>query len=260
MERRKSQRFRGGIYCTFRAGSVFSAKKSPMLFVKDISQRGLSFIYSEPFPFGKKVSVKLYLPIYSKPVKVKAEVRKSESLPDGQYKIGLQFIKIASGVQKSLEPRIYMSRQAIAKAKETAKDSAFQIALVIARYRNGTMVKGITYDFAQNKKIFHIRTLTGEQGRTGKISISKLKAVFFVKHLEGFPEYPAERGFIDKTTGFRVKVEFFDGETLAGISYGYSLEKQGFWLFPSDPKSNNLRIYVVCEALKNVEEIGLFEG
>ena len=83
--------------------------------MRDISARGLSFIYPEAFPFGKKLLINLYLPMYTKPVKVKTEVKKSERLPDGQYKTGLEFIKIAPQVQKNLEPRTYMSRQARAK-------------------------------------------------------------------------------------------------------------------------------------------------
>ena len=53
--------------------------------------------------------------MYTKPVKVKTEVKKSERFPDGQYKTGLEFIKISPEVQKNLEPRTYMSRQARAK-------------------------------------------------------------------------------------------------------------------------------------------------
>jgi c-di-GMP-binding flagellar brake protein YcgR len=115
MERRKAQRFRGEIYFTFRRGPVFLKKESPIISVKDISQVGLSFIYPEPFSFDEKLDIKLYLPMYSKPVKAKARAKESERLADGQYKIGLEFIKLSPDVQKNLEPRIYLSHQARAK-------------------------------------------------------------------------------------------------------------------------------------------------
>lgn len=115
MERRKAQRFRGEIYVTFRSGSFFSRKESPILSVKDISTGGLSFIYPESLSFGEKIMLRLYLPMYNKPVKVKAEIRESERLPDGQYKVGIRFIKISPEVRKNLEPRIFLAHQARAK-------------------------------------------------------------------------------------------------------------------------------------------------
>jgi len=111
MERRKGQRFRGEIYFTFRTGSIFSKKETPILLVKDISTQGLSFIYPEALPFGKTLLINLYLPMYTTPVKVKTEVKKSEKLAEGQYKTGLEFIKISPEVQKNLEPHIYRSKQ-----------------------------------------------------------------------------------------------------------------------------------------------------
>jgi c-di-GMP-binding flagellar brake protein YcgR len=115
-ERRSHQRFKGEIYFTFRYSSFFSKKESPMILISDISQGGLSFIYPEAFSFGKGLLLRLYLPMYRKPVRVKAEVRKSQRLPDGQYKTGLKFIKISSPVQKSLELRTFLAHQT--KAKE----------------------------------------------------------------------------------------------------------------------------------------------
>jgi c-di-GMP-binding flagellar brake protein YcgR len=116
MERRKAARFKGDIYFSFRTKSIFSRQESPIIMVKDISASGLSFIYPEAQAFGQKLVLKLYLPMYAKPVKVEAEVKKSERLPDGQYKTGLEFIKISPEIQKNLEPRTYLAYRL--KAKE----------------------------------------------------------------------------------------------------------------------------------------------
>ncbi|MFZ3063116.1 MAG: hypothetical protein WA148_05180, partial [Actinomycetota bacterium] len=85
------------------------------------------------------------------------------------------------------------------------------------------------------------------------VNISDLKAVFFVKSLEGFPEYKEKKEFTETAPGRKIKVEFLDGEVIAGTTTGYSQERQGFFLFPVDPESNNLRIYVVSAAVKKVD-------
>lgn len=131
--------------------------------------------------------------------------------------------------------------------------------LVIARYRDGTLIKGVTYDFGRDKRSFHVHVLTGGEKGIEEVFISDLKAVFFVRDLAGFPEYREKREFPLQTKGFKIKIEFFDGETLVGITTGYSTEKEGFWVFPADLKSNNLRIYVVGKSVKRVEKIGFFE-
>jgi hypothetical protein len=49
---------------------------------------------------------------------------------------------------------------------------------VVARFRDGRMIKGVTYDFGPQKKLFHV-TSTGEDGkRVFRIPLSELKAVF----------------------------------------------------------------------------------
>ena len=60
--------------------------------------------------------------------------------------------------------------------------------LVVARYRDGKIIRGMTHDFGPQKKVFHVSTVE-KRGRTVagniyEISLSELKAVFFVKSLE----------------------------------------------------------------------------
>jgi len=47
-------------------------------------------------------------------------------------------------------------------------------------------------------------------------------------------------------------VTFADGETLAGSTLGYDPNRQGFFVFPVDPTSNNVRVYAVTAAVKGV--------
>jgi hypothetical protein len=49
-----------------------------------------------------------------------------------------------------------------------------------------------------------------------------------------------------------VEVTFIDGEVLVGSTLGYDPKQQGFFIFPADPKSNNIRVYVVSSAAEKV--------
>jgi hypothetical protein len=129
--------------------------------------------------------------------------------------------------------------------------------LVVARYQDGRIVKGTTYDFGPQKKGFHVVPL-GEEGRkVSEVLFSDLKAVFFVKSLEGKQDHPsAKEGIEEKTEPMgqmKVKITFFDGETLMGTTQGYTLEREGFFIVPLEGDSNNLRIFVISKAVKQVD-------
>jgi len=129
--------------------------------------------------------------------------------------------------------------------------------LVVARYQDGRIVKGTTYDFGPQKKGFHVVPL-GEEGRkVTEVLFSDLKAVFFVKSLEGKQDHPSAREGIEEKTEpmgqMKVKITFLDGETLLGTTQGYTLEREGFFIVPLEGDSNNLRIFVVSKAVKEVD-------
>jgi hypothetical protein len=130
--------------------------------------------------------------------------------------------------------------------------------LVVARYRDGRMVKGVTYDFGPQKRAFHLIS-AGAEGKeiSSEVSLSELKAVFFVKSLEGRKGYPSTRGLLkekaEPVVAIKVKVTFFDGETMEGTTHGYTPEREGFFIVPMEKDSNNLRIFIVSTAVKNIE-------
>jgi len=133
--------------------------------------------------------------------------------------------------------------------------------LVVARYRDGKMIRGMTHDFGPQKKGFHVNTV-GEEGRevSGKVfevSFSELKAVFFVKSLVGRQGPPSLKGLMEEKLEapgmMKVRVTFFDGEILEGATHGYTPERDGFFIIPLERDSNNLRIFVVSNAVKKVE-------
>jgi hypothetical protein len=125
---------------------------------------------------------------------------------------------------------------------------------VVAHYLDGRVVKGTTQDFFPNRPIF--RVLPVGAGKETEIQCRQLKAVFFVKDLTGDENRKDLRGFMDgpgeTAKGKKIAVRFKDGEFLCGYSLSYSPERVGFFLFPSDPGSNNLRIYVMTYAAVEV--------
>ncbi len=134
---------------------------------------------------------------------------------------------------------------------------------IVVRYRDGKLLKGYTNDFFPNKPAFHIQPGEEAAGQsTGAamsepksivITVSELKAVFFVRDFKGDPGH-TERRFEegDRPTGRKVEVTFHDGEVIAGTTMGYDPKRIGFFVIPADPQANNLRVFVVTKAVKTL--------
>jgi len=120
--------------------------------------------------------------------------------------------------------------------------------LIIAHYKDGKLLKDYTHDFTPAREIFHLTSeLEDDKGTIYEVKIADLKAVFFVKTLEGSLDYTEKKKFEEVNTsdhrGLKIKVLFNDGETLRGVSLGYSKVRTGFFVIPVDPDSNNERIW-----------------
>ncbi|HKY33471.1 MAG TPA: hypothetical protein VJV23_13135 [Candidatus Polarisedimenticolia bacterium] len=123
---------------------------------------------------------------------------------------------------------------------------------VVARFQDGRLLKGTTRDFSHNKAEFHILADGDLRAHPVKVRLVDLKAVFFVKSLEGDKNHneaplPDARG-----QGRRIQVTFKDGEVLDGFTIGYQAGRPGFFLVPADPQGNNLRVYVVSTSVARV--------
>ena len=123
---------------------------------------------------------------------------------------------------------------------------------VIAHFVGGKLVKGTTLDFHQSKRRFHI---TDDDGRVHEVDLKNLKAVFFVKDFHGDPKYNERKGFFhpEVKQGKKVMVEFGDGEVLFGHTLSYTAKGLGFFMFPGDPDSNNIKIFVIHESAKRIK-------
>jgi hypothetical protein len=128
---------------------------------------------------------------------------------------------------------------------------------IVARYKNGKIIKGSTYNFNPKKKVFHIVPQTKENQKIYEVSFSELKAVFFVKSLEGKKDHPPAKGTLEEDVNIgaarKVKVTFVDGETIIGVTHAYDPERHGFFIHPLDEESNNLRVFVMSRAIKYLE-------
>ena len=120
---------------------------------------------------------------------------------------------------------------------------------VVVQFKDSTIMKGSTSDFLPTKSRFHLNSL---DGTVKEINVEELKALFFVKDVEGNKEYNETYEDVIQGGGRKVEVEFNDGETITGYVLGYSPDRQGFILSPADLNSNNERIFVVKSSAKSV--------
>ncbi len=126
---------------------------------------------------------------------------------------------------------------------------------VVVRYSDGRVLKGTTEDFFPNRPSFHLRQVGATELQD--ILCKELKAVFFVKDFAGDPKRNEERGFgratIDISRGKKIAIRFKDGELVFGYTLTYMPDRSGFFITPSDPSSNNMRIYVLTHATREVK-------
>ena len=125
---------------------------------------------------------------------------------------------------------------------------------VVARYINGKRVKGLSQDFFPNKDRFHVYPTENPQAEAVEVLLKELKAVFFVRDFVGNYQYNERKEYVPehKPSGRKIEVTFKDGEVLVGTTLGYDPNRPGFFLFPADPKSNNVRVFAVTTAVKKV--------
>lgn len=132
---------------------------------------------------------------------------------------------------------------------------------VVAKYIDGRMAKGSTLDFDPTKSAFHLDCIetNEEKGDFGmrEVMMSDLKAVFFVKDFAGRPGYEEREEFMpqDERRGEKIGIRFQDGEKIYAFSKGFDQDRQGFFVNPVDPESNNIRIFIVSSTVRNIEVI-----
>jgi len=122
---------------------------------------------------------------------------------------------------------------------------------VVARFRDGRLVRGYTADFHPSKPQLHL-SAEPHSSDTLFLQLSQLKALFFVRDFNGDQMRVDRHEFGAAPQGRKIVVTFNDGETLLGSTLGYRGEGEGFFVQPADPRSNNLRVFVAPGATQQV--------
>ena len=126
---------------------------------------------------------------------------------------------------------------------------------IVARFKNGRVLKGNTQNFNPSTPNFHFVPLDAEVGAKPEIvELRDLKAVFFVRTFEGDPKREDREFFLPNQPyqGREVQVEFIDGEILIGSTPNYTPEMPGFFIFPADVESNTIKVFAVTSGIKHV--------
>ena len=128
---------------------------------------------------------------------------------------------------------------------------------IVARYRDGRTVKGISLDLDPGRPDCHVRT---PEGKTVEVQLKDLKALFFVRSLEGDSTRDENR-IPDpqdlRSRGSRlISLTFEDGEVMVGLTIRYPPNRPYFYILPVDSKSNNLRLLVNRDAVASMEAVG----
>ena len=123
---------------------------------------------------------------------------------------------------------------------------------VVAHFTDGRVIKGTSLDAQPGKPICHIKT---DEGMI-EVAFRDLKALYFVKDLNGNPGYreTTEPDAADmRLRGSRqLKIKFRDGEEMVGLTTGDPKQRPYFFAMPVDEKSNNLRILVNRDAVRSI--------
>ena len=121
---------------------------------------------------------------------------------------------------------------------------------IVIHFKDGNVKKGTTNNFDPEKNSFSLKTIGG---KSEEFNMVGLKSIFFVKDFEGEKLYSYKYKENLSGLGRKIKIEYCDGEIIIGYVFGYSPKSQGFLIIPADLDGNNLRIYVIAEAVKKVQ-------
>jgi hypothetical protein len=126
---------------------------------------------------------------------------------------------------------------------------------IVAHYVDGRILKGTTVNFNPSRPDFLLSVADAGLDKPVTVRLADLKALFFVRNFLGDAAHNEAQTFAPGAIGRKFAVTFTDGERLLGTSLTYTASREGFFLFPADPQSNNERAYVVMRAVSRVETV-----
>ena len=125
---------------------------------------------------------------------------------------------------------------------------------IVVRYTEGQLLKGYTQDFNPSRPQFSLwPSLTAKSHERVIVPLARLKGVFFVRDFAGNPGY-VERADVEQAQhGRRIEVTLVDDEVISGRTLSYRADGYGFFVIPADPLANNIRVFIVSAAVRQVQ-------
>jgi len=124
---------------------------------------------------------------------------------------------------------------------------------MVVRCVSGQLLRGYSNDFHPDRAHLHLCPRVGcSAAERLLVPMMRLKAVFFVKDLQGQPDRVDSNTFDHQPRGRKVELTFRDGEVMIGSTVSYRADSRGFFLRPANSQGNNLRIYAVNAAIKHM--------
>ena len=127
---------------------------------------------------------------------------------------------------------------------------------MVVRYADGRVLKGYA-DFDPEQPFLRLVPLGDPDAEGVKIALTELKAVFFVRSFDGDPGRDESKDLYQARPPDtrKVSVRFRDGEELVGHTRQLDRYRSGLFFTPLDPRSNNLRVFAVFDALWGVRRL-----
>jgi hypothetical protein len=127
---------------------------------------------------------------------------------------------------------------------------------VVVRYADGRVLKGYA-NFDPVAPRFSLVPQGSPEADDIEVAVNELKAVFFVRTFEGDPAYDESKDLYQARPPDtrKVSVRFRDGEELVGHTRQLDRHRAGLFFTPLDPRSNNLRVFAVFDAIWGVRRL-----
>lgn len=200
-----------------------------------------------PSPFKKGAKIRIAIAYAG--AKVEAFGRVAHTRAEG---MGIAFTKIEPHYQAVLDR--WMSELPATNLMAYPPISPDKMNRTVVAFLDGKRVKGYVLNFSPLKETFKLAPNKPTQLQSGShISMKDLKAIFFVKDFAGNPDYDETPKDDEPKYGRKILVTFKDGEELSGTTEAYNPRRLGFFMFPVDKDSNNLRIFVINRNILQVK-------
>lgn len=161
------------------------------------------------------------------------------------------YVVVVSHGNALMKEVIHVSERETEFVMDISRQMALRPSLLVVRYWNGRMVKGLTEAFAPGISRFTVAQENGEQVLIE--GFAGVKAIFFVRSLDGDRLYDEQKDFaVARQFGRKTVVVFPDKEEMWGYTLPGQTDHPQFFLFPVDPMGNNAKVYVVRDGVAEI--------